>query len=448
MTQKYSIALVGRTNVGKSSLFNTVLGFQRSIVGDIENLTRDFVFEDIQLPSGASIQLFDTAGLESHQTPLCPEIQKITLEFLKSVDLCVLVLDASIGLIDEDIRLYKRIVKNNSHVKILWNKADLGDVNTYFQANRLTNEDFYTVNALCEDSVHEFVNSLDSDLKILAQQQEEQFGDEKATFGFFGRPNVGKSSLSNLLMNKKNRFVVSSTAGTTRDYLIEPVEVLDRDMFICDTAGLLRTKNSHPDLIERMTFYRTMMAMKKVQVAVLVIDASEGLTHLDKKILSLLQKYRRGLVIAINKWDLLSQQERTFLKEHITYNLKGYSYAPILEVSAHNKTNITLLKRAIVAVSDAFSTQITTSQINKYLEQLLIKHEPPIRSGFRVKLRYMHVVDNKPLTLMGHGNQLHKLPDSYVRFLKNSICKEFNLVGIPLKINFKNTVNPYAPVDS
>ena len=443
MTNIYSIALIGRTNVGKSSLFNKIVGFQRSIVGDIENLTRDFVFEDISLPSSqASVQLFDTAGLESHQTSLCPQIQRMTLEFLKSVDLCLLVLDSSIGLIDEDISLYNKVAKNNKNIKIVWNKEDLGDQNTYYQAMRLTNEQFYTVNALSEDSTQSFLHQLDKTLSQLPSDLQSQSDIE--TFGFFGRPNVGKSSLSNVFTKKKSRFLVSSQAGTTRDYLIESADVLGRQMNLCDTAGLLNTKNSHPDLIERMVYYRTIMAMKKVQVAVLVIDASEGLTNLDKKILSLLHKYRRGLVIALNKWDLLTDQERKFVKEQVQYQLKGYSYAPMIEISAHNKTNLTLLKRAVLAVSDAFSAQISTSQINKFIEQLVVRHEPPIRSGFRVKLRYMHVIDDKPLTLMGHGNQLHKLPASYVRFLKNSICKEFNLVGIPLKIEFKNTVNPYV----
>lgn len=442
MSKNFSVALVGRTNVGKSSLFNKVLGFQRSIVGDIENLTRDFVFEDVDLPSGSRIQLFDTAGLESHQTSLCPQIQKVTLEFVKSVDLCLLVLDSSIGLIDEDITLFNRIAKINSNIKIVWNKEDLADDNTYYQAYRLSNNDFYTVKALCEESVQSFINKLDIDLSNLASSADDE--DISETFGFFGRPNVGKSSLSNVFVKKRNRFIVSDQAGTTRDYLIETADLLGRKMKICDTAGLLNTRNSHPDIMERMTYFRTIMAMKKVQVAVLIIDASEGLTNLDKKILSLLHKYRRGLVIALNKWDLLTDKERKLLKEQVQYQLKGYSYAPMVEISAHQKTNLTLLKRAILAVSDAFCAQISTSQINKFIEQLVVRHEPPIRSGFRVKLRYMHVIDDKPLTLMGHGNSLNKLPDSYVRFLKNSICKEFNLVGIPLKIQFKNTVNPYA----
>lgn len=443
MINEYSIALVGRTNVGKSSLFNALIGFQRSIVGDIENLTRDFVFEELSLSSGIKVDIFDTAGLESHQTSLCPKIQQLTLEFLKSVDLCLLVLDASVGLLDEDLRLYKRLSKNNPNIRVIWNKEDLSDPNVLYQAFRLTDKEFYTVNALSDESVQSFLQSLEKDLPQLESMDSDK-SLENPTFGFFGRPNVGKSSLSNLILKKKDRFLISNQAGTTRDYLIEPVEIIDRSMFICDTAGLLSTKNNHPDIIERMMFYRTIMAMKKVQVAVLVIDATEGLTNLDKKILSLLQKYRRGLIIAINKWDLLSDQERKFLKENIQYNLKGYSYAPMIEVSAQKKTNISLLKRAIIAVSDAFSAQISTSQINKYLEGLVTRHEPPIRSGFRIKLRYIHVVDTKPLTLMLHGTQLQKLPDSYIRFLKNSICEHFNLVGIPLKINLKNTINPYV----
>lgn len=445
MSDKFSLALVGRTNVGKSSIFNGLLGFQRSIVGDIENLTRDFVFENIHLPQGPTIQLFDTAGLESHQTPLCPQIKRITLEFLKSVDLCLLVLDASVGLLDEDIRLYQSLVKQKTEVRIVWNKADLADPNTYYSAYRCTQEDFFTINALDESSIQNFLLDL-AQYPAIAKfhEQDENQEDEIPTFGFFGRPNVGKSSLSNTITKKKDRFVVSNVAGTTRDYIIEPIELLGHQYQICDTAGLLSTKNNHPEIMERMTYYRTIMALKKVHVAVLVIDATEGLTLLDKKILELLQKFRRGLVIAVNKWDLLTEQERKFLKEQITYKLKGYSYAPILEVSAKNKTNLTLLKRAIDQVAQAFFAQVSTSQVNKFLSELVVKHEPPIRSGFRIKLRYIHVIDTRPLSLMVHGTQLQKLPASYVRFLRNSLCQHFNLVGIPLKLTFKNSSNPYV----
>lgn len=443
MSKVYSIAFVGRTNVGKSSLFNTIIGHQRSLVGDIENLTRDLVCEYASFPSGKKVQFLDTAGLESQKGPLGQEIELLTLNFLQSVDVCLLILDASVGLLDADIALYQKLKRTHNTVRILWNKEDLGDPNVYYQAHRLCDDPFYTVEALSQESVHTLLQSLELDLTLAPSEAE----DSEAvcpTFGFFGRPNVGKSSLSNVFLGKKKRFLVSSQAGTTRDYSIESLTIAGQKMNMCDTAGMVQTKNTHPELIERMVYYRTIAAMKKVHVAVLVIDASVGLTNLDKRILSLLQKFRRGLVIALNKCDLLSESELKHLKELLAYELKGYSYAPLIEVSAEKRTHIPLLKKAICAVSQAFFTSLTTSQINKYLEELIVKHEPPIRSGYRVKIRYMHIIDNQPLTLMAHGTGLHKLPQSYVRFLKNSFCKQFNLVGIPLKIEFKNTENPYV----
>lgn len=443
MINKYSLALAGRTNVGKSSIFNALLGYNRSLVGDIENLTRDFLFEEIQLPSGQSIDLFDTAGLEG-QGPFSQDIEHMTLQFLESVNLCLLVLDASVGILDEDIRLYRKLKQHGICVQILWNKIDLADPNVFFNAYKLTNQSYFTVQALCSDSTKSLLEKIsvqinDSKTDLAPSNNEE----DSKIFGFFGRPNVGKSSLSNLIAQKRNRFLVSSQAGTTRDYVLESVDIFSNSYMLCDSAGLLNTKNTHPDILERMTYYRVVMALKKVHVAVVVIDATQGLCVLDKKILELIQKFRRGLVIAINKWDLLSTSEKTFLKDDLSYRLKGYSYAPVVEVSAVKKTHISLLKRSIVTVMNAFFSKVSTSQVNQFLQKLVVAHEPPIRSGFRIKLRYAHVIDTSPLTFLIHGTQLQKLPQSYIRFLRNSFCEHFDLHGIPLKISFKNTVNPY-----
>lgn len=440
------IALVGRTNVGKSTLFNSLLGFKRSLVDNYDGLTRDCLLEPLTL-GDKKIMLVDTGGLDRKHSdsPIDKVFMQHTWAFLKEVDHCLFVLDAAVGLLDSDKALIEELKKHTQAITFVWNKADL-IVNPKIldEVRCLSHHDYFLVSthdAQLVEGLKEFLQQLASEELGEAQPHLHQ------TFGFFGRPNVGKSSLSNALV-RSQKFLVSEHAGTTRDFAAATLQYQQKILRLIDSAGIMPNAHKHPAMLERMTYYRTLVAIKQVSVAVLVIDAQDGLTAQDLKILNLLEQHRRGLVIVLNKWDLLDDGRKKMMMEHMQYHLKAFAFCPLIPVSAQTKFNLGQLLQAVLAVMDSFTKTISTGQVNRTLDLVLRNHQPPLSGKYRIKLRYAHVVDTNPLTLMIHGNQLNELPIHYKKYLMNAFCKHFGLVGIPLKLEFKNSNNPYQPEKS
>ncbi len=435
------IALVGRTNVGKSTLFNSLLGYKRSLVDNHDGLTRDCLLEPLTVHD-KKITLVDTGGLDRQHSdcPIDKAFMTHTWSFLKHVDHCFYVLDGAVGLTDADMALITKLQTITENMTFIWNKADLVDQPKIFdEVRRLTKKDYFLTSfhdPFSLEPLREFIAQI-------AAEAEEVAPDLYRTFGFFGRPNVGKSSLSNALV-RSQKFLVSEKAGTTRDFNAALFNYEGETLKLIDTAGIIPNAQRHPQMLERMTYYRTLVAVKQVSVGVLVIDAEEGLTAQDLKILNLLEQHRRGLIIVLNKWDLLDDSRRTIFLERIQYHLKAYAYCPLIPMSAKTKYNVGQLLEAVMVVMESFTKTISTGQVNKALETALKQHQPPLNGLHRIKLRYAHVVDTNPLTIMIHGNQLGQLPGHYKKYLINSFCKQFGLAGVPLKLEFKNTVNPYV----
>ena len=275
------IAFVGRTNVGKSTLFNSLLGFKRSLVDNRDGLTRDCLLEPLTLDQ-SKIMLVDTGGLDRQHsdTPVDKAFMQHTWSFLKQVDHCLYVLDAAVGVLDTDKQLIEQLKKHTQSITFIWNKADLAvNPKIFDEARRFTHNNYYLT------SFHD--QSLLEDLKSFLQQlaieaSEERDPDLHQTFGFFGRPNVGKSSVSNAVLCGQ-KFLVSEQPGTTRDFATAVFDYQGHTLRLIDSAGIMPNAHKHPEMLERMTYYRTLVAIKKVSVAVLVIDANEGLTAQDFK---------------------------------------------------------------------------------------------------------------------------------------------------------------------
>ncbi len=437
------VALVGRTNVGKSSLFNALLGNRRALVDDHHGLTRDCLIEILSLGENRQVCLVDTGGLDRERSdnPIDALFLEHTWAFLKEVDYAFFVIDSGVGLLDIDHRLLMKIRSVCPKVGFLWHKSDTDDRLIFQRESAILGNapSFYT-------SIHD-LSSFDDFKKFLLDLGEEGAkadgqAEIQKSFGLFGRPNAGKSSLVNTLLKRK-ASLVSEIPGTTRDYIRHLLKFNEQDLWLFDTAGIVPNAQKHPIMLERMTYYRTIIALKNVSTAVFVLDASEGLTKQDLKILSFIEKYRRGLIIAVNKWDLLDSSQQIAFKELMAYECRAFAYAPTIYISATKRLNIKAIMSEVLDVMDAFTKGSSTSQLNKILETLVESHQPPLIGKHRIKPRYAHVVDEAPMGILIHGNQLDKIPQHYHRYLINGFTKAIGLKGIPLKIAYKNTQNPY-----
>lgn len=437
------VALVGRTNVGKSSLFNELLGAHRSLVADKDAVTRDCIMEMLALETG-HVVLVDTGGLDREHSndPMDQLFLEQTWAFLSHVQQVLYVIDAGVGLLDIDKNIMSRIASLNIPIALIWHKSDLDDDFRFEKGSpALPYQHQIRTSIRHKETLHDLLDFL---AKISQQKAEKP---QSLSFGFFGRPNVGKSSLSNALLGKR-QMLVSATPGTTRDFVSVPIEINGQELTLIDTAGLWPQVHKHPDMFERMIYYRTLVALKKVTVAVLVLDASAGITHQDLKVLKMLEQYRRGVIIAINKWDLLTDAERQLFHENLQYQCKAFSYCPMIPVSALKKIHLRDILTAVLKVIESFNAEVNTGEVNRILELLLKNHQPPLVGKYRIKMRYAHVVDTQPLTILIHGNQLEEVPVHYKKYLRNGFCRHLELVGIPLKLEFKTGRNPYQPTES
>jgi GTP-binding protein len=389
--------------------------------------------------------LVDTGGLdrESSDDPIDKLFLEHTWAFLKQVDYALFVLDAGIGLLDSDKNIIAKVKSLCPNMGFIWNKSDTDDEHIFERESAMYKDSpcFYT-------SIHNgsSFEPLTDFLKTLGENGEESDSQTEIlrSFGLFGRPNAGKSSLVNTLLKRK-ASLVSDIPGTTRDFIRHDMEFNGQKLCLVDTAGIIPHAQKHPNMLERMTYYRTLIALKTVSTAVFVLDASEGITTQDLKILNFIAKYRRGLILTINKWDLLDSSQQTTFKERLAYECRAFSYAPVLYVSATRRLNIKGLMNEVLDVMNAFTISATTSQLNKILETLIEHHLPPLIGKHRIKPRYAHVSDQAPLGILIHGNQLDKIPQHYHRYLINGFTKALKLKGIPIKIEYKCTLNPYAP---
>ncbi len=462
------VALVGRTNVGKSSLFNALLGQRRALVDLHHGLTRDCLIESLYLSDREQCCLVDTGGLdrEHSEDPIDKIFLEHTWSFLKEVDAIGFVIDASVGLLDKDLWIFEKIKNLGTQIFIILHKSDADDDSNYialcarFQSYCVIRTSIHEPNSL--ESVKHYLSDLffselahqnaTNDNPEEMHEEEPDQGPQPnqdpllRSFGIFGKPNAGKSSLVNAITRRPSALV-SDIPGTTRDYTRHFITYKDHSYWLFDTAGILPKAQKHPEQIERMTYYKTLVAMKNVSTAIFMIDAQEGLSKHDLQILSLLEQYRRGLIIVVNKWDLLSQPEQVIMKERLEYELKAFHYAPLLFISVLNKKGLGELMKSVAQVMDSFCLDISTSMLNRMLEKLIEHHQPPLIGRHRIKPRFVHKSDLLPLALTIHGNQLDKIPNHYHRYLLNGFSEALNLKGIPLRISYKNTKNPYLKED-
>lgn len=431
------VVIIGRPNVGKSSLFNYLSKSRDALVADQPGVTRDRLYSHCHFEDSHFI-VVDTGGIgedESHIDQLTATQAKQAVE---EADLVLFLVDARAGLTAADQAIFQLCRHSQKKLMVVANKIDGVD-------EHIALADFYQLGI---DNIQGISVSHNRNVKqlvsdILQQLPTSEMPPENAgtTFAVIGRPNVGKSTLVNRILGEE-RVIALDEPGTTRDSIFIPFTRRDKPYTIIDTAGVRRRKNVS-EVVEKFSVVKTLKAISDANVVVMMFDAQQEISNQDTTLLGFALNEGRAIVIAINKWDGLEDDKREWIKRELERKLSFIDFARIHFISALHGTAVGDLFRSIDEAYASCMKKISTSDVNKVLEDAIKRHQPPLVRGRRIKLRYAHVGGHNPPTIIMHGNQVDELPDSYKRYLINTFRKAFNLTGTPIRLFFEQGDNPY-----
>ncbi|WP_028388779.1 ribosome biogenesis GTPase Der [Legionella fairfieldensis] len=432
------IALVGRPNVGKSTLFNRLTRTQDALVADFPGLTRDRQYGQASFENKPFI-VIDTGGIGVDDLAVDELMSKQSEIALEEADLVLFLVDGRVGLtgIDESIAL--RLRKINKPVYLIVNKIDgINEEIACSEFQSLGFKEIHPVSATHGRGIHALLNTIPLETDSLAVEDT----DVKAIkIAFAGRPNVGKSTLINRILGEE-RVVVYDMPGTTRDSIAIPFERDNTPYVLIDTAGV-RRRSRIDEKIEKFSVIKTLQSIKESHVCMMLLDAQEGLTEQDMHILSFIIEAGKALVIAVNKWDGLDEEHKEHVRAELTRRLHFVNFAKIRFISALHGSGVGLLFKDIKQAYASATQNFSTPQLTRLLQDLTAQHTPPLVKGRRIKMRYAHAGGHNPPIIVIHGNQLESLPDSYKRYLSNAFVSHLNLIGTPLKLEFKGGSNPF-----
>ena len=426
------VAIVGRPNVGKSTLFNVLAGEQISIVKDTPGVTRDRIYADVNWLNHY-FTLIDTGGIE-------PESNDVLLKFMReqaeiaieTADVIMFLVDVRPGLVDADFKVADMLRRSRKPIVLVVNKVDNFDkfMPDVYEFYNLGLGDPRPVSASSRLGLGDM---LDEVVEHFPDGTEEEEEDERPRIAIIGRPNAGKSSIINKLLGEE-RVIVSDIAGTTRDAIDTEVQRNGHEYVFIDTAGLRRKSKIKED-IERYSIIRTVSAVERCDVAILVIDASEGVTEQDAKIAGIAHERGKGMIIAVNKWDLIEKNEKTIYKftEDIRDVLSFMPYAEMIFISAKTGQRLPKLFETIDAVIQNHALRIATGVLNEIVSEAVAMQQPPSDKGKRLKIYYVTQVAVKPPTFVVFVNDKELMHFSYTRYLENRIRDTFGFRGTPLK---------------
>lgn len=426
------IAIVGRPNVGKSTLFNKLIGKRLSIVDDTPGVTRDRIYGDCEW-LGYNMLLVDTGGIEPHSDDvILSQMRRQAQLAIDSADVIVLVTDVRSGVVATDMEVAAMLQKSGKPIVLCVNKCDtIGELPPDFY-------EFYNLglgDPIAVSSVHGHGTGdlLDEVIKYLPEQKEDEFDSETVKVAVIGKPNVGKSSLINAISGEE-RAIVSDIAGTTRDSTDTVVENDKGSFVFIDTAGL-RRKSRVDDQIEKYSVIRARMAVERADVCVIMIDATEGFTEQDSKVAGIAHEQGKACIIAVNKWDAVEKDGHTMDVERkkLMGDFAFMSYAPIIFISAKTGQRLDRLFELIKFVNEQNSMRISTGKLNDVLAAATARVQPPTDKGKRLKIYYMTQASTRPPTFVCFVNSKDLFHYSYQRYIDNQIREVFGLEGTPTR---------------
>ncbi|MCM1160066.1 MAG: ribosome biogenesis GTPase Der [Roseburia sp.] len=430
--RKPVVAVVGRPNVGKSTLFNALAGEMISIVKDTPGITRDRIYADVTwLDTGFT--LIDTGGIEPDSKDIIlSQMREQAQIAIDTADVILFMVDVKQGLVDADAKVADMLRRSHKPVLLVVNKVD--DFNKYmadvYEFYNLGIGDPIPVSAANRLGIGDM---LDQVLEHFNQEELEEEEDERPRIAIVGKPNVGKSSIINKLIGE-NRVIVSDIAGTTRDAIDTEVLHNQKEYVFIDTAGL-RRKNKIKEELERYMIVRTVTAVERADVVVLVIDAKEGVTEQDAKIAGIAHERGKGVIIAVNKWDLIEKDDKTIYRftEKVRNVLSYMPYAELIFISAKTGQRLPKLYDLIDTVIENHALRIGTGVLNEIMTEAVALQQPPSDKGKRLRLYYITQVAVKPPTFVIFVNDKELMHFSYTRYIENRIREAFGFRGTPLK---------------
>jgi GTP-binding protein len=442
----FTIAIVGRPNVGKSTLFNRLVGRNQALVDATPGLTRDRI-EGAARIGPLTFRAIDTAGvLEGDEQSLEGRLRRQTSSALAEADLALMVIDARSGLTALDRHVAGWLRRQDKPVVLVANKCE-GQAAASFatEAWGLGLGPPIPISAQQGEGMADLAEALiaASDYGALAAEAEPQPQPLRLTVA--GRPNVGKSSLINRLLEDE-RLLTGPEPGLTRDAVAIRWHWQGREIELVDTAGLRRKARIAPDSLERMSGKAALAALRQAEIVLLLVDASAPLEKQDLAIANLAVEAGRGLVVAANKWDLVSEPEaaRRTLRQRIETKLPQLKGVTVLPISVRTGKGLNRLLPAVVATHERWSRRVATGPLNRWLQEAVEAHPPPVAKGRRVKIRYATQVTTRPPTFVLFVSQADALPDAYLRYLANGLRTAFDLPGVPLRLTCRTSDNPYA----
>ncbi|KLN96810.1 ribosome biogenesis GTPase Der [Moellerella wisconsensis] len=463
------VALVGRPNVGKSTLFNRLTRTRDALVADFPGLTRDRKYGRAEV-EGQEFIIIDTGGIDGAEDGVETHMASQSLQAIEEADIVLFLVDARAGLMPADQGIAKHLRSRKKKTYLVANKTDGIDIDTSIG-------DFYSlglgeIHSIAASHGRGITQLIEQCLKPFYPKEEEvELTDEEENAAYWaameaealeaaeeeedfdpstlpikmaivGRPNVGKSTLTNRILGE-DRVIVFDMPGTTRDSIYIPMERDGREYIIIDTAGV-RKRGKVTETVEKFSVIKTLKAIEDSNVVLLVIDAREGISDQDLSLLGFILNSGRSLVIAVNKWDGMSQEDRDHVKDMLELRLGFVDFARIHFISALHGSGVGNLFESIQEAYESATRRISTSMLTRIMKMAEDDHQPPMIRGRRVKMKYAHAGGHNPPIVVIHGNQVSDLADSYKRYLMNYFRKSLKVMGTPIRIQFKESVNPFA----
>ncbi len=436
------IALIGRPNVGKSTLFNRLTRSRDALVADFPGLTRDRQYGFGKL-GPIPYLVIDTGGVAGGEVGIAELMVDQTIRALEEADVAVIMVDGRQGLTAADEHVAELARKNAKRSVLIVNKSEgLDTAIASGEFHGLGLGEPFAVSAAHGDRISALMDLVLADFEQEDDDDSDEDDDERELrIAVIGRPNVGKSTLINRLIGE-DRLVVFDQPGTTRDSVSVPFVHNDRKYELIDTAGIRRRAKVH-ETIEKFSVIKALQAIERAQVVVAVLDAHDGVTEQDVSLLGLVLERGRALVIVTNKWDGLTVAERRHIRDELDRRLPFLDFAERMTISALHGTAVGDLLPAVERAYRAATRDMSTTVLTRELENAVTAHPPPLVRGRRIRLRYAHQGGRNPPVIVIHGNQTDKVPESYRRYLINRFRKVFKLKGTPVRLAFRTGVNPY-----